>query len=231
MTNVDWTSLARLIKETRAEVKETEVKEVLLKHLTRYNVNRVAIITCNNRKEFAALNVDQIKYFDANDNLEYDTVPEEYHRRFDLVISFYTTNQYFETEKTAKQFINNVSTMLKRGGRFLCLYHNALRINELLYTRPLGVYQNETFKLERQWQQKIEFFGSRYDLSSVDENKKYTGYLMFNNVFTTLAKRHGLQSQAITSDEILEYLVKDKDYDIYHMIDSEKLKNVALFVK
>lgn len=229
--SVDWTTLKRLIQVTREEVKERDVQEVLLKNLTKLNVKRVAVI--GERKDFdkMPMNVDEIRYLGVIDNLEYDGVAEDLQRRFDLVVSFYTTNQYFQTEQTAKQFIANISAMLKRGGRFLCLYHNALAITELLSTRPLGIYQTRALTLEQQWQQKSESFGSRYTLSTSDERNKYQGYLMFNNVLMTLAKRHRLQSLAVASDEILEYLVKQPNYDIYHMIDSSKLKNVALFVK
>lgn len=227
--SVDWTTLKRLIQVTRDEVKERDVQEVLLKQLTKLHVKRVAVIGERKNFEKMPMNVDEIRYFNEMDNLEYDAVGEDLQRRFDLVVSFYTTNQYFQTEQTAKQFINNVSAMLKRGGRFLCLYHNALAITDLLSTRPLGLYETRAFTLEKQWQQRSESFGSRYAIN--DERNKYQGYLMFNNVLVTLAKRHRLQPQVVTNDEILEYLVKQPNYDIYHMIDSAKLKNVALFVK
>lgn len=233
MKPINWSLLSSLVEITRANVEENTVIESILSYYSS-GVKDVAIIgeqkDWSKWRQHLSESTRRITYLTYMQNLEFDPLPKELYNKFDLVISLYTTQQYFGSQETARMFTSNISDLLKKGGRFVCLYHSASEITTLLDRHRTNLYKNTTLQIEKKWHDAPDCFGSAYELTNAN-NTSYRGYLVFNNVLLTLLTKHGMRPTEIEYGELLDYLVQQPKYESIYYINNNILKNIVVSVK
>lgn len=117
--------------------------------------------------------------------------PLEEPERCDAVLAIYTLQNFFDSEVRASRFFANVASLLKRGGAFVCFFHNARALSELVQGRLS--YVGEAFHVEADSGDAP--FGARYLLIErlCDGAERRTeGALVYRSVLVALAAKHGL---------------------------------------
>ena len=137
-------------------------------------------------------------------------------RNFDLVVSNFAIHYFFESEKTLRTVLQNISNSLKSGGRFICTTLNGDKVfNNLKYNRVY--HSNElSWKITKKYTQdtfpnSIRSLGYKIEVYVDSIGQSLDEYLVNTELFENLCNEYDLK------------LIEKKDFsDIYTTVSGRK---------
>lgn len=123
--------------------------------------------------------IEKAKKIAAERNLEnvefmVQDMREPLENRFDGAVNLFTTFGYFLDVDENRKVLKSISQMLKRDGRFLIDYMNAVKVEKELVPEEIGSHRGVNYHIKRYIRdgcvyKEIEFSGER-----LDKPRKYT---------------------------------------------------------
>ncbi len=111
---------------------------------------------------------------------------------YDVVTCMFALHYFFASERTCQTLLNHVARNLRKGGVFVGIVPDGIRINRALAHRSTSA----SVRLEAQWSGPPRPFGSPY-LCEIEDTVTSQGgsleYLVYDTVLTAVARQFGLQ--------------------------------------
>jgi len=162
-----------------------------------------------------------------------------HHSKYHLIVSLCSIQHFFGTEPKAKIFLQNISSMLKKGGKFICVYYSGSAITQMIRDKGNGrdFFITKEVTLEKKWT-RMDNFGSHYTMIRDDGAITEESPLVFTSILLKLARDKGLVPVVQMSDTVIKYMKDDREkpgvfsYDEIGRVSLVRnLKNIVVFEK